>query len=79
VEELSMTHAVLSLRPSAVSVRLSEDNPKIVELQFISNGLSMTIDVPRTEFEVLTAKWSDLTRREEAREDKQLGLFRRAP
>ena len=76
-----MTQAALSIRPRAVSVRLSDNNPKIVEIHFISDGLSMMIDVPRNDFEMLIAKWDDLRTREhrENNNQHQLGLFRRAP
>lgn len=74
-----MSHAILSLRPTAVSVRLSDSNPKVVEVQFISNGLHMTIDMPRIDFDVIVAKWADLCRNEGRAVDPQIGLFRRAP
>jgi hypothetical protein len=72
-----MTRAALSLRPTAVSIRLSDSNPKIVEAQFLSNGLSVTVDVPRNDFEMLVAKWADLLRNEELKDTHQIGLFRR--
>lgn len=72
-----MTHAILSLRPNAVSVKPSDANPKLVEVQFVSNGLTMTVDLPRADFEMLIAKWADLKRNEEMKDDRTIGLFRR--
>lgn len=75
-----MNHVALTLRPSAASVRLSDTNPKLVELEILSQGLSLTIDMPRIDFEVIVAKWADLCRNEGRFVDSpQIGLFRRAP
>ena len=78
-----MTHSVLSIRPTGVTVKLAADNPKIVEVQFSSPGHSLTIDMPRMDFETIVAKWEGLCRREEQMNLHppaiDLGLFKRAP
>ena len=79
-----MTHSVLSIRPTGVTVKLAADNPKIVEVTFSSPGLSLTLDMPRMDFETVVAKWESLCRREEQINMSQpppidIGLFKRAP
>jgi hypothetical protein len=78
-----MTHSVLSIRPTGVTVKLAADNPKIVEVQFSSPGLSLTLDMPRIDFETVVAKWDTLCRRDEQRTFPppaiDLGLFKRSP
>lgn len=72
-----MTHLNLSIRPHAATVRLAEDHFKIVELTFLSEGLTMKVDLPMTDFETVVAKWNDLQRQRNTTSDNKVGLFRR--
>ena len=45
-----MTHLNLSIRPHAATVRLAEDQFKLVELTFLSEGLTMKVDLPLSDF-----------------------------
>ena len=74
-----MTHLNLSIRPHAATVRLAEDQFKLVELTFLSEGLTMKVDLPLTDFETIVAKWADLQRQRSLNNEQKVGLFRRAP
>jgi len=72
-----MTHVHLSIRPHAATVKLAEDQFKLVELTFLSEGLTMKVDLPLTDFETIVAKWNDLQRQRNTNNDNKVGLFRR--
>ena len=74
-----MTHVHLSIRPHAATVKLAEDQFKLVELTFLSEGLTMKVDLPLTDFETIVAKWADLQRQRSLTNEQKVGLFRRAP
>ena len=72
-----MTHLNLSIRPHAATVRLAEDQFKLVELTFLSEGLTMKVDLPLTDFETIVAKWADLQQQKKRNNEQKVGLFRR--